>query len=61
MCSHVPGAFTLVSPDFWVGDAEAQEKGLEVALSQSEHGWDPDTKHSGLRGKIASAVMSTGS
>ena len=58
MCSHVPGAFALVSPDFWVGDAEVQEKGLEVALSQSEH---PDTKHSGLGGKIAGAVMSTGS
>lgn len=52
---------SLVSPDFWVGGAEVQEKGLEVALSQSEHGWDPDTKYSGLRGETASAsaLMST--
>lgn len=41
--SHVSRAFTLVSR-FRVGDAEVQEKGLEVALSQSEHRWDPDTK-----------------
>lgn len=38
--SPVSRAFTLVSPDFWVGVAEVQEKGLEVALSQSEHRWD---------------------
>jgi len=61
MCSHVPGAFTLVSLDLWVGDAEVQEKGSEVALSQSDHVWDLDTKYSGLGGKIAGAIMSTGS
>lgn len=52
MCSHVPRVFTLVSPDFWVGDAEVREKQLEVALSQSEHGWDPDTKYLGLDEKL---------
>lgn len=48
MCSCVAGAFTVVSSGFWVGAAEVQEKGLEVALSQNEHGQDSDPKYSGL-------------
>lgn len=50
-----------MSPGSWVGVAEIQEEGLEVALSQSKRRWDADTKYSGLGGKVASAIMGTGS